>query len=94
MRRRVFKCCIVGGPLLAVWLVAWLALLTQQDLRELPDALVFTPTGGGGIEIAGAADASWRGAQVLDRRGEPLNATFTDSWNLHDATARKAVAPV
>jgi penicillin-binding protein 1C len=82
----------VGAPLFAVWLGAWLALCTQRDLRELPAALTSTALAGG-IEFAAPADARWRGMQVLDRRGEPLNVTFTNGWNLHDTVPLRAVPP-
>ena len=36
---------------------------------------------------------AWRGAQVLDRRGEPLNATFTNDWNLHDSVPLHEIPP-
>ena len=40
-----------------------------------------------------AGDAGWRGIQVLDRRGEPLNATFTNGWNVHDAVPLHEIPP-
>ncbi|HET7923804.1 MAG TPA: biosynthetic peptidoglycan transglycosylase, partial [Rhodanobacteraceae bacterium] len=83
--KRISRHCAAGAPLVAVWLGASLAHLTQLDLRELPATLTFTTEAAGGIEIERAGDGGWRGVQVLDRRGEPLNATFTNGWNLHDA---------
>lgn len=92
MTRRRALYAAGGAALLTVWLGAWLALLTQHGFRPLPAALVFG-TAGGGIEIDGAADTGWRGMQVLDRRGEPLNATFTNGWNLHDTVPLHEIPP-
>ena len=81
------------APIFAVWLGAWLALRTQQDLRPLPPALVFTTAPESGIAIEGEDGAGWRGMQVLDRRGEPLNATFTNRWNVHDTVPLHEIPP-
>ena len=91
--RRAARYCAVGVPLAAVWLGAVLAHLTRLELRELPAALAFTTEGAGGIELERAGDAPWRGMQVLDRRGEPLNATYTNGWNLHDAVPLHDIPP-
>ncbi|HEY3515677.1 MAG TPA: biosynthetic peptidoglycan transglycosylase, partial [Gammaproteobacteria bacterium] len=91
--RGVARYCAVGAPLVAVWLAAVLTHLTQLDLRELPATLTFTTDAAGGIEIERAGDAAWRGMQVLDRRGEPLNATFTNGWNLYDAVPLHDIPP-
>jgi penicillin-binding protein 1C len=79
--------------LVALALGASLALRTAHELRPLPDSLTFTGPAGGGIELAAAGQAGWRGAQVVDRRGEPLNATFTNDWNLHDAVPLHEIPP-
>ncbi len=73
--------------------VAWLAARTTAELQPLPDTLVFSTTLGAGIAIDGAADAAWRGLEVVDRRGEPLNVTFTSGWNLRDQLALHEIPP-
>jgi penicillin-binding protein 1C len=73
--------------------VTWLVLRTLGDLRPLPTALVFTTTLGAGIVIDGAGNADWRGLQVQDRRGEPLNVTFANAWNLHDRAVLHEIPP-
>ena len=73
--------------------VTWLALRTRGDVQPLPPALVFSTAPGAGIAIDAAHDADWRGLQVLDRRGEPLNVTFTNRWNLHDQAALHEIPP-
>jgi penicillin-binding protein 1C len=79
--------------LLAVCSGTTLALWTQRSLTALPSALGFATGPGGGIEIGGAGAPGWRGMQVLDRRGEPLNATFTNGWNLHDVAPLHEIPP-
>jgi penicillin-binding protein 1C len=71
--------------LVALAIGASLSVRTLRELRPLPAALVFSATSGEGIALDGMGDAAWRGIQVLDRRSEPLNATFTSGWNVHDA---------
>ena len=93
MKGRALRYVVSGALLFAVWLGAWLALRTQRDLRELPTSLVVAATAGGGIEVAATAGADWRGLQVLDRRGEPLNATFTTGWNLHSIVPLHEIPP-
>jgi penicillin-binding protein 1C len=80
-------------PIFVVWVGAWLALRTRQDLRPLPPALVFTTVPAAGIAIDSADGPAGRGVQVLDRRGEPLTATFTKGWNLHDAVPLHEIPP-
>ena len=79
--------------LVALAIGASLALRTLQELRPLPAALAFTTTPGAGIALENAGDAGWRGIQVLARRGESLNATFTNEWNLHDAVPLHEIPP-
>ena len=93
MTRRLARYCAVGVPLVATWLGAVLAHLTQRDLREVPTTLTFTTQAATGIEIEGAGDTAWRGMQVVDRRGEPLNAAFTNGWNLNDAVPLHEIPP-
>jgi penicillin-binding protein 1C len=66
---------------------------TLGDVRPVPTALVFSTTPGEGVDVDGAANADWRGLQVIDRRGEPLNVTFTNGWNLHEQLALHEVPP-
>lgn len=91
MTPRMRRYCAVGVPLFAVWLGAWLALFTQKGLRELPPALSFAAAADAGVEVHDAAGR--RGLRVLDRRGEPLNATFTGGWNLHDTVPLHEIPP-
>ncbi len=85
---------LVLAPALVVALLgAWLGLLTRLSFLPLPPALALTTAPETGIAIAGAETAEWRGAQVLDRRGEPLNATFANGWNLHDAVPLHEIPP-
>jgi penicillin-binding protein 1C len=72
---------------------AWLVLRTLGDVRPVPTALVFSATPGEGVLVDGAANADWRGLQVVDRRGEPLNVTFTNGWNLHEQVALHEIPP-
>ena len=69
----------IGGcaGLVAISIVA-LALRTRADLTPTP----------GSLDVA-LADSGWeaRGVQVVDRHGEPLNVTFTNTWNVHDRAA-------
>ena len=55
-----------------------LALRTLADLEPLPVTLLPAEDGTPGLA---------RGVQVVDRNGEPLNATFTGAWNRHDLAA-------
>ena len=71
MTPRSARYLTIGGPLAAVWLGASLAVLTQRSMQPLPEALWPAATPAAVV-------------QVLDRRGEPLNATFTNDWNVHD----------
>ena len=63
--------------LVAISIVA-LALRTRADLTPAPASL----------DVA-LVDSGWeaRGVQVVDRHGEPLNVTFTNTWNVHDRAA-------
>jgi len=54
---------------------------------------VFATAAGAGIAIDGAGDAAWRGLEVVDRHGEPLNVTYTSGWNLHDQLALHEIPP-
>ncbi|HLF09886.1 MAG TPA: transglycosylase domain-containing protein, partial [Gammaproteobacteria bacterium] len=67
-----------GFAALAVVLIVTLLLRTFADLQPAPASLE-----------AALTDARWdaRGVQVLDRNAEPLNVTFTNSWNVHDLVA-------
>jgi penicillin-binding protein 1C len=74
----VRRLALAGFGMLAAVLVATLALRTLADLQPVPASLDLALT-----------DARWdaHGVQVLDRTGERLNVTFTNSWNLHDRLA-------
>lgn len=80
MTRRVARYCAVGVPLAVVWLCASLAVSTQRSLQPFPATL--TPAAFSGASV-----------QVLDRRGEPLNATFTNGWNVHDLVPLHEIPP-
>jgi penicillin-binding protein 1C len=55
-----------------------LALRTVADYEPLPVTLPPAEDGTPGLA---------RGVQVVDRNGEPLNATFTGAWNRHEIAA-------
>jgi penicillin-binding protein 1C len=92
MGRRVLL-YLLFALLVALVIGAALALRTMQELRPLPAALVFTTTPGAGIAIGSAGDAGGRGIRVVDRRGEPLNATFASGWNPHDTVPLHEIPP-
>ena len=73
-------------------LALWLTFATRGSLRPLPNALVFSAAPVEGIAIA-ANGAEWRGLEVRDRRGEPLNAVYNGGWNLHDRVALHEIPP-
>ena len=68
------------AALVVAAVAAGVALRTAGDLQPLPATLR-------GPGDASAPDAGRRGVQLLDRRGEPLNTTFTSEWNVHDVLA-------
>jgi penicillin-binding protein 1C len=72
--------------------LAGLVLATRVELRPIPSALVFSTTPGEGIAIA-AVEGEWRGLEVRDRNGEPLTATYTEGWNLHEHAALHEIPP-
>ena len=75
---RPLRVAISGcAGLVAISIVA-LAMRTRADLTPAPASL----------DVA-LADSGWeaRGVQVVDRHGEPLNVTFTNTWNVHDRAA-------
>jgi penicillin-binding protein 1C len=85
---------VVAGVavLVVAALTLWLVLATRAALRPLPTALVFSTTLGDGIPVA-ANEGEWRGLEILDRHGEPLNAVYTGDWNLHDHVALHEIPP-
>ena len=79
-RLREWRVALLTGGLVLAAAAAWIVLRTLADLQPLT-TLTLT-----------SADGA-RGVQILDRRGEPLNVTFTSSWNLHDTLALHEVPP-
>jgi penicillin-binding protein 1C len=96
-RRARFALAAAGVPItLAAAALCW---RTLAELRPPPAALAFTQSARDGIAVsatdgdAASSGADWRGVQVLDRNGEPLNVTFTNAWNLHDLAALHETPP-
>ncbi|HVY66924.1 MAG TPA: transglycosylase domain-containing protein [Gammaproteobacteria bacterium] len=75
------RAALLGG-IAALGAAAGVALCTLAGLQPPPATLRV-----GDVADLGADDAGWRGVQLLDRRGEPLNTTFTSRWNVHDVVA-------
>jgi penicillin-binding protein 1C len=80
--RRLRLAALLGGIVAAAGLTA-LALRTSADLEPLPAAL-------GSVDLArdpAQSALDERSVRVLDRNGEPLNATFGGAWNRYDTVA-------
>jgi len=87
LRRGGWPLAFLLAVLIGTGAVVGVALRTIGDIEPLPATLRLTQGGADGVADADVSDASGRGIQLLDRRGEPLNATFTSAWNLHDVVA-------
>jgi penicillin-binding protein 1C len=84
--RRGWALALLLAVLVGAGAATGIALRTIGELQPLPATL--RVTGAESVAADGdAPDTSSRGIQLLDRRGEPLNTTFTSVWNLHAIVA-------
>jgi penicillin-binding protein 1C len=79
---RTLKIAAAGLVGLGALLALILAARTAADLRDPPTKLA-----------PPASTLDPRGAQILDRHGEPLTTTYLNGWNLHDTVPLHAVPP-